>query len=391
MGLEVNFEMPDWVFAGLMKGSLVRRGGIIQGAAGTANAGQVMLWLRETSPRPLAPTELKPSLGGFGTSFGYVSSIASVVNLGATVFLGLETLRRLDAIDAKLDRLGWVVEYGFKATLNALEHIERHHELEIVAELKTAAQLAWDVQLHSPTDGTRQTHLAQALSLATKSTNLLLFKLVQQTEDPSAVLDTDGGRARIALSGRLIPTLQRIRLAAFAIALRARISAESLAPAAVANGIHDGLGTLQSVLRRIGDAFFESKTGNVVYDDLMNKKWAGTIPYSRLQMWANRFDGHACPGGDILTRLQNHNSKTSLTRIDEDIKWESDALDKFPLFADLLDGAWEDVERLDGHLAEYQNMAELDISIEEYRDRMKIELPRNDVPHHLIFVRPSNV
>lgn len=62
-----------------------------------------------------------------------------------------------------------------------------------------------------------------------------------------------------------------------------------------------------------------------------------------------------------------------ITRIDAVVDWSPAETASVPVFFDLLDGAWEDLDRLSGHAAEYGTMVRLRIAPSEYADRFRVD------------------
>ena len=62
--------------------------------------------------------------------------------------------------------------------------------------------------------------------------------------------------------------------------------------------------------------------------------------------------------------------------MDARITWPDEARTNAPSFFDLLDGAGEDIDRLEGHAAEYDEMSRRKLRVAEYAQKFRIE----DVP-----------
>src|SRR5205807_2380603 len=138
MKLEPMFNLPDKIVGGLVKGEVVRHGGVLHqvAAAGSSagkvvawmgeagsSAGKVVAWMREAHSAPVVPASLALGLNQVGSLLGLVGSVSSVLNLGATIGFGAAALRkfaqiekRLHEIEGKIDRLQWTIELGFANT-----------------------------------------------------------------------------------------------------------------------------------------------------------------------------------------------------------------------------------------------------------------------------------
>jgi hypothetical protein len=182
------------------------------------------------------------------------------------------------------------------------------------------------------------------------------------------------------------------------------------------------------LLRPIGEACFQ---GFTVYDDLLHHFWPTLgITADRVGVWASRFDPETGSLGGVVARLQkiaatasplerrfvmnarppvddsmnvptstsgfvaltlarfsfvpeDHRkqieqvikeaSTSGLTHIDSRIAWTADQQEYVPAFFDLLDGAWEDIDRLEGHAAEYAEMSRRKLRVAEYGQRLRLD------------------
>jgi hypothetical protein len=61
------------------------------------------------------------------------------------------------------------------------------------------------------------------------------------------------------------------------------------------------------------------------------------------------------------------------THIDSCIAWTEKQKTNVPTFFNLLDGAWEDLDRLDGHASEYADMSMRGLRIGEYGERLRVD------------------
>ena len=99
MIVKTHLDLPSSIAARMLSGEMVRRGGVIQWADGTAGAGRVVAWLREAAPQPSAAAELGGSLlSKAGSVLNLVGGVASVLNLGATVAFGVSHGRKLNKL-----------------------------------------------------------------------------------------------------------------------------------------------------------------------------------------------------------------------------------------------------------------------------------------------------
>jgi hypothetical protein len=395
MKLEPLLELSDALVAGLVKGQIIRTGGVLHTSANVVSSGaRVVAWLRETGSGPCAPNLLAAGMGALASPLGLVGAIPSILSLGATVgfgqsilgkldhvanstqVLGEQIKTKLDEIGAKLNRIQWTIELGFANILNGLEQIFAVQELEVVANLKAAAKLAWESQLLEPGSPQRMMRLENALSLATVATEQLLLRAEQEVDwGVNWFKAQRSGRDRLSIPDRMLAVLRRYRQACIACATRTAIIAETASPKAALGGMRPHVNNLQRMLSRIGHAFLRGvepgeSTTSFAYDDLLHSAWASTIPAARIVRWAQRFDPAFSDWSAILEFFRRFNG--NLTNIQESIQWSTDAKSNLPLFANLLDGAIEDCDRLSGYLLEYMAADEADLSMNEYRDLLSL-------------------
>ncbi len=98
MKINVDFEIPQNVAAKLLTGEYERVGGVIRHAT---NRKKIVMWMKETGISPRSPNFLShgnPLL----SNLSMVGSIASVLNLGATVAFGVATLNKLGNLEIGL-------------------------------------------------------------------------------------------------------------------------------------------------------------------------------------------------------------------------------------------------------------------------------------------------
>jgi hypothetical protein len=410
MKLQPVLELSDEIVAGLVKGQIIRRGGVLHTAATVASSGmRIVAWMRETGVSPSAPDSLAFGMGALAGPLGLGGTVPSILTLGATLGFGMASLERLDQVDSKLDcidsklnqvdskldridsklnliklrleeigakvnRIHWTIELGFANVLNCLEQMITAQEIEILANLRAAAKLAWEAQTLEPGCAQRMTRLENALTLATVATEQLLLRSEQEIENAIGWFkSTSYVRQRLAIPDQVISSLRRYRQACIASATRAAIIGETGSPGASVGGLQHDVGRLQRMLNRLGSIFLlgiepgEGAKRKWNYDDLLNATWQSAVPASRIIRWAKRFDPEACDWSAILESFRSY-SGTKLTNIKDAIVWPAEALRNLPPFADLLDGASEDCDRISGYVLEYSTADKSDLSMSEYRD-----------------------
>ena len=394
----ISLLTPPDISHGLFVGKYVRRGSVIQHAVGTENAGKTVAWLREASRNPVASNAMglpASMMSGLQLS----GSICSFLNLGATVAFGIATLRKLDRISGKIadvdkkidslllkvDRIQWAIDVGFDRLESFLDSLANE---QILRQLKTAAHLASVAQAIAPTSSARTPIFANALTEATSA----FEGFYQHISDSSAVKKTlsQSDLWRILDEAEEpLKFLNRFRLAVLAANTRAAICAELKEIDIAAETLEKDIQLLTNILRPVGTRALQGPT--IIYDVLLNQLNADKISPTDVGRIAARFDSR-CPNGlpDIIRLLQKKDRGDHLAfhrecpgRDQTSFSWQGSAVTPPNLSALLrlvteLDGAWEDLERLDGHLQEYKEASLLHLSIQDYREKLKIDSVPDD-------------
>ncbi|RLC14172.1 MAG: hypothetical protein DRI57_14855 [Deltaproteobacteria bacterium] len=382
MELKTVFDLPDNIYAGILKGNYVRTGGVIQVASGKPDAGSVVAWLREISSAPL-PSDSLTKNNFLHDAFGMAGSVASILNLGATVCFGTKILNRLKIIEQKTDRLNqkmddlqWTVELGFSSVLKQIDLLAGYHEAEIIAELKTAAELSWTAQFLEPDSDQRMQRIELALGYIIKSLEKLTILAKNGMNVKIGYFRKISAEARIRLTDdSAISVLQRFRQAILALSLRASIHAEAGDFKSCSQRLENLHLDFKNLFIEFGNAFIRG-AGYPMYEYLLNKKWKGIVSPQRVDIWSKRFDPETEGICNILEQCRDLNSPIS--PIEKEINWSESTIKNAPVFYDLLDGIYEDLERLEGHLAEYKNASSQNLSIHEYRRILNIEEIKDD-------------
>jgi len=74
-----------------------------------------------------------------------------------------------------------------------------------------------------------------------------------------------------------------------------------------------------------------------------------------------------------LVRILSEAATPHRTHIDSNVLWTEEQKKNVPAFFDLLDGAWEDIDRLEGHAVEYWEMARRGLRVAEYGQRLRVD------------------
>ena len=378
--LELTLEVPDRIIAGLARGDFQRTGGVVQWAAGTANAGDVVMWLREGSPAPKAMDALIPAAPSrLASLLSVAGPVASVLNLGATMAFGAATLRtlgvmdkKLDAIDKKLDGIRWTIEVGFQQTLAQLETVRTFHEADVVSELHSAADMAWLAQFLEPASPTRVIRVENALSHAIRArTRLHAIAGVEMEAAATWMAERSWTSQRLEPPGSVISALRRFRLLASALALNARILAEQGEFEAASALIERDSTFMAANLSRLGRATFTAGKGRTIYDYLLNETWEGTeVTVHRVVRWGRRYDSDRGSAEAIISHLRQQSG--TLHALNSGLGLSKAAVRTFQEFVGELDGAEADIDRLLGYAAEFRAADAQNIGIEGYRSALRV-------------------
>jgi hypothetical protein len=381
-----TFDIPESIWAGLIRGELTRKGSVVQRVGGSDGEGEVMMWLRETGATPRSPDSLAGTLGRGGEALSLSGSVASVLSLGATMAFGNVVYRKLALIDARLkemdqllDQLQWTVEAGFASLQGALEQIGTHQELELLANVRAAARLAWEAQALKPKSSRRVFRLENALLLSTQASEQYVVRTHAEMDVAirGMLANPAVGGSRLAVPARTLAALKLLRQACVSSSLRALIQAETSSPTAAAVMLSQHHAMLRPLLARLGHAFLRGCELGVApqsmnYDDLLNKRWRTTITAPRLAMWIRRFDPDTQDLAGAIDLIRQYATRARVTELGSDYEWKADTVN-LPAFADLLDGAHEDLERLEGNAAEYRTAGAQNMTMQQYRDKLVLQ------------------
>lgn len=324
MKMEVLFDIPDPIAGKLATGTLERVGGVVR----DPNTGQVVMWLRETSPSPTKFPKL-PSKGS--NLLGMAGHGASILNLGATIAFGTATLmklskieKKLDAIDAKLDvmntkldellqraqNLQWTIELGFANTLSALANISHHQEVELIGELNSAATLAWSCQFLEPGSQQRINRIENALHTASNTKEKLVLHARQEMQAACEEIQKKRKSSYygFAFDDSPLKALSRLRQAITASSLCASICAEADSLYAASSILAKEHQIFSSLLLDTAKASLDSN--QAVYATLLSPDYSEFMPAARIDSWAKKYDGKTEGLLDVLDMSRQSNILT---------------------------------------------------------------------------------
>lgn len=201
--LTLTFDIPAKILAGLINGSLVRRGGVIQDASG-----QVVMWLRElggagvaaasTSPLPsidpvtgmlnlaMSGVNAGISMKGFAAVTQQLNQMQGMLNIctaSSMLSLGVSAIG-FAAISNKLSEL----ENRLKAVQAAIEKLDRKVDLSFYANFRAALDLANNAFSMSYKDNRRSSAL-KAVDRFLEAQHIYLDYIDQELEQESQIGD----------------------------------------------------------------------------------------------------------------------------------------------------------------------------------------------------------
>lgn len=415
MQAEVLLDIPDDIVGKLATGELERVGGVIR----NRETGRVVTWLRETSPSPLDTRNLP--MNNTNQLLGVIGHSASILNLGATIAFGTATLSKLSKIEGKLDimnekldelqrraqEIQWTIELGFANTLVALDGLRQHQEIELFGNLNSAANMAWSCQFLEPGSPQRITRIENAFSTASSVKEILLQyaqkEMLQASEKIKSKRKSYHG---FAFEEDVTNALLRLRQAIAASSLCAAIGAEADSLFAVSSMLGREHKQLRSLLTEMAGISLQPQES--VYPALLNHSLKEVMPATRVDAWAKKYDQKS--GGlfevlDMTMRPKNDaqkptpsdgevlirgmfmlmgvatggvNSPDCTSVVAEKPKPLSE-IEGATNFINLIDGVDLDLDRLQGYQIEYNESSELNLSIQEYRDMLRLDIiPAND-------------
>lgn len=390
-------EMPLEIAGKLAKGSLQRTGGVIR----DANTGQIVQHLREASPLPQCLNEGAPaiqSLLGFG-------SVVSTLNLGATLAFGATTLlklkqmeskldamdRKLTKMDLKLDNLQWAIDRVYEVSQsiwNEVVGIRILIEDGIQADLVVASRLAGKAQAREPGDHQRDHLFTEAQGKAAHAVERLRIKTHREMASVTDQLRkrTINSKYRDIGHGTLedmIRTLKGYRMTLKALSMKSLIGADAGFLQQEILEMKSDADQLGESLKLIGQAFFCPEMFST-YDFFLNRFFgvemqdpARKITISRLVRLLSKIDKRIC-SADALIEVMQEQSAPDYHRLNECTEGWDSWMRPMPEAFHEIESAFEDYDRVQGHLAELRFCSEHGMAIQEYRQKLEVnELPED--------------
>ena len=401
----VVLDIPDEVIAKLATGEYKRVGGVIQG-----KDSRIVMWLKEGDLSPSSPKELPTGLPSYvGNMLKLTGATASILNLGATIAFGVATLSRLEKIDRKLDvivekldelghkidKVQWSVDIGFANTFQSLEYLKKYQEVELAGQLNSAVNLAWSCQFIEPGSNQRIMRIEQALAKSSDVVEkLLLHTEIEMNKAIEWMEQKRRDSSDYAIDDSVIQALFRFRQTCLACSVNASINAEAGDTYAVSKKLKKDQAKLFKLLYQLVNLCINS-SNNKAYKALLDKSMLELMPIERLGLWIERFDSGKTLNNVIeLLRKDGFASDSRVASAPAfadlgglfgtlggvDLALKGDGLsgtDDLILkntksFFDLVDGVYEDLERLKGYSLEYETMHSMNLSIHEYREMLQI-------------------
>lgn len=347
-------------------------------------------------------------------------------------------ISKLGELNQRLKNFEWSVDIGFINTFQALEDIKQYQEIELAGELNSAASIAWSCQFLEPNSVQRITRIENAFhTISNVKEKLLLHTANDMQKAIEWMQNYRLDKADFNIDESVIKTLYRLRQTIAACSLAATISAEAGDLYSAENKLAKEQETLSSLINKLAQLSLSSN--DEVYTTLLKESYKQIMPSHRLNTWINRFDSKFDGLDEIIDlfrekiMLEGMNFMLSMSQSDfqqqtekelesllganlenlmelgyseqeiiylknalqdENINEEAHIKIALPLclraltfktitpnthlFFDLIDGIYEDLQRLNGHQAEYKSILQLDMNIHEYRNLLRIDdIPEN--------------
>ena len=398
----IVLDIPDEVMAKLATGEYKRVGGVIQD-----RDGKIVMWLKEGCLSPSSPEDLSLGLpSNMGNMLKLTGAAASILNLGATIVFGIETLSRLKKIDGKLDiivekldelgrkinKIQWSVDIGFANTFQSLEYLKKYQEIELAGELNSAVNSAWSCQFLEPESNQRIIRIEQALSKSSGVVEKLLLHTEIEMNDAIEWMEKKRrDSSDFAIDDSVIQALFRFRQTCLACSVNASINAEAGDTYTASKKLQKDQQKLFNLLYQLVNLCIGS-SNNKAYKTLLDKSMLELMPIERIGLWVERFDSGKTLNNVIeLLRKDGFASDSRFSSdtgdlrptyfhavnrecgMDELLGTEDSMLKNTKSFFDLVDGVYEDLERLKGYSLEYEAMHSMNFSIHEYRKMLQID------------------
>lgn len=384
MKLTTTFSLPDHIAAGLARRELVRIGGVIQRAAGTPAAGQTVAWLREMPGATPSAQHVAGSIGAASAGLlNLVAPVASILRLGATIALGVQSLRRLDelstqlaGLDTRISDISWAIEWGFHATLSQLGDLRRRFDAQTLADLRSAAELAWSAQFLGPTSPKRAMRLENALGNASRVAEQLI---ILAESEAAPLRGPFGGAAAVRLLylDQVVSALEAQRLATVAVHLKAMVYAETGQPDLAARSYEEASKRLRDSLRSFMVPFFRGAgDGYMMLVFLIRRVSADELPIRRLGRMLMLLEGGARvepaeAGLKIMEELRRRGSVK--VDIESQLSGSPWPTERMTHLLNLLEATIEDEDRRDGAIQELNVAATQGLSWHNYRELLRVD------------------
>ena len=340
-----------------------RTGGTIR----DATSKQIVCMLRDTNPSAGGPLNSLLSTG-LGNALGFLSVGTSLLNLGATLAIN----RKIDHLNRKIDHIKWVVEENFKCTqliLKNVNYLTAFLELEKVAQLQAILQIASNAQELEPGSQARMHQLGMA-SVQSEEMVAFLQRRMQAEIPPLAdtFYKTNRDLHKMDLPNAAM-VLNRFRHTVLASSLRATINAEVFSTGKAIENLNKDLVILSGLLSQFLKSFFLAEKC-IRFDFLMSRYLKPRLSFSRIKNLTLK----------SLPELSNEDAlfdcmrdQPDLIRINESEQpWHRDWLPKMADTFELFETATEDLDRLQGTLAELGLAESQKLSLQDYREKVAL-------------------
>ena len=398
--LTVTFDVPHEIIGQFVAGDLNRSGGVIRNSDG-----KVRMRVREISIQPLPPSDLSKSIGKPACQvLGLLGPAAGAINLGATVVFGKDLCEHFAAsaianpyspvrselkdFFRTLASIDWTVEADYWQISQQIAYIDGPAE----DGMRSSYDLAWTAQMLRPGSEERARKLEHANQTASLAVEQLILSFnrdyEQSMKSPNLSIGANGclpsadAIMRLLLAARNVCIAQRLKCLIFA---------ESDLVNHASNELQKVLKNVTTKVSHILRLFLRDVFScNVDYSLSLVCEWANNVTSqwsARNTTRASRIPrtGFARPQNAYLPRLMRwYNTFCGpYPELLKDLTGDISAGRSFPRaigsniiighIADAVDGYIEDVDRLQGMVAELESCGFMGISWHEYEERLKID------------------
>lgn len=338
-----TFEIPPEIAQGLTNGIYERSGGVIRAVAGTK---PIIAWLREV------PDASKDNL----TTLGYITSSASILNLGISIMGFAAVLSKLKDIEERLQKIQKI-----------LEKIDHKIDLGFYANFRAALDLATNAFSATQLE-TRKNMAIQAINRLLEAQHIYLDYIDQELEQRSKLISEylltlslayiAEARCHLELEESDV-ALQRLEVGYKVIGDRIRKYIDILLTSNPAAYLHPkfkdeiGLSRLTKVYQWIDPNLDESAVFEMQRDNIfsLNKDQGSESGYE----WVNKLPQAIVSESEVQGSMWGNR---------EEMKTE--AMNRLPQVFSTMESMIETIERFEAYQCEVKAISKLGITFREW-------------------------